>query len=261
MRWRERSVTSWRSRRTELWLACGFALVAVYFFLPQGNAQSVVYDVIAVASSLAIAVGVALGKPEAPLPWLLFAAGNLCFAIADIIFNIEQPSGPSTADVFYLAGYPLLAAGLVILLFASGEQRRLAAIGDAAILTFAFMLVQWVFVLDRVAAESATETQRVVDLAYPVMDIVLLAGLAGFFVSAAWRTPSFLLLVASIVLLLIADEFYASGTYMSGNWIDAAWLASYLLWAAAALHPSMRELTHPTRRAYRRLRVSPMRIV
>jgi signal transduction histidine kinase len=82
------------------------------------------------------------------------------------------------------------------------------------------------------------------------MDVVLLAGLAGFFVTAAWRTPAFLLLVASVVALLVSDEVYgvSSSSYRSGDWTDLGWLASYILWAAAALHPSMRELSQPRRR-------------
>lgn len=182
-------MSSWRSRRTELFLAAGFAVVAAYFFVPSGNPRSIVYDVVAVASSLAIAYAVRLNRPAPALPWLLFAFGNLLFAAADVIFNVLEPSGPSVADVFYLGGYPVLAGGFVILLLSSGRQRRLAAMADAAILTFAFMLVQWTFVLDHLAAQSGTTTERAVALAYPIMDIVLLAGLAGFFVSAAWRTP------------------------------------------------------------------------
>src|SRR5439155_3928814 len=105
--------------------------------------------------------------------------------------------------------------------------------------------------------------ERAVTAAYPLMDIVLIAGLAGFFVSGAWRTPSFLLLVASIVLLLVSDEVYgvSPSSYRSGNWVDAGWLLSYVLWAAAALHPSMRQLSQPAVRPNRRLRVSPGRIV
>ena len=80
------------------------------------------------------------------------------------------------------------------------------------------------------------------------MDVVLLAGLAGFFVTAAWRTPAFLLLVTSVVALLVSDEVYGVSSYRSGDWTDLGWLASYILWATAALHPSMRELSQPRRR-------------
>jgi signal transduction histidine kinase len=79
--------------------------------------------------------------------------------------------------------------------------------------------------------------------------VVLLGGFSGFFVSPAWRTPSFRLRFAAVLALLFADEIYGLdvGAYSSGNWIDAAWLLSYVLWATAALHPSMRELSEPRR--------------
>jgi signal transduction histidine kinase len=253
-------VSSWRDRRTEIFLAVGGAVVAAYFAVPQGNAQSVAYDVIGVASAVTIAAAVRLNRPVPRLPWLLFALGNLFFAVADIIFNIlVNPPVPSVADGFYLAGYPLLAVGLLMLLFSSGGHRRLAALADAAILTCAFILLQWVFWIDTITGSGAS---RAVTAAYPLMDVVLLAGLAGFFVSGAWRTPSFLLLVASIVLLLVSDEVYgvSPSSYRSGSWIDSGWLLSYVLWAGAALHPSMRALSAPVSRPYRRLRVSPGRI-
>jgi signal transduction histidine kinase len=253
-------VSSWRDRRTEIFLAVGGAVVAAYFAVPQGNVQSVAYDVIGVASAVTIAAAVRLNRPVPRLPWLLFALGNLFFAVADIIFNIlVNPPVPSVADGFYLAGYPLLAVGLLMLLFSSGGHRRLAALADAAILTCAFILLQWVFWIDTITGSGAS---RAVTAAYPLMDVVLLAGLAGFFVSGAWRTPSFLLLVASIVLLLVSDEVYgvSPSSYRSGSWIDSGWLLSYVLWAGAALHPSMRALSAPVSRPYRRLRVSPGRI-
>jgi signal transduction histidine kinase len=248
-------------RAGALFLAAGIALTGAYFLVPRGNAQSVLYDLIGVVSAVAIAVGVRLHKPDTPVPWLLFALGNLFFAVADIIFNIlVNPPVPSVADWFYLGGYPLLVAGLAYLLVSGGGHRRLAALGEAAIVTVAFAFVQWVFLLDAIVDGGGSVATRTVDAAYPLMDILLLAGLAGFFVTAAWRTPAFLLLVASVSWLLVADEVYgvSSNSYRSGDWIDAGWLLSYVLWAGAALHPSMRELSRPRRR--RRARVSPVRI-
>ncbi len=236
-------------RTGAIFLAGALALIAVYFALPQGAAQNHLYDVIGVGSALAIVWGVRLNRPDYPLPWLLFAAGNLLFAIADIITNaLQNPPVPSAADWFYLAGYPLLAAGLVLLLIHSGGHRRVPAIGEAAIVTFAFALFQWVWVVDDIVDGSGSTLHRAVSAAYPTMDVVLLAGLAGFFVTAAWRTPAFLLLTMSVVALLVSDEVYSLGTYSSGDWTDLGWLLSYSLWAAAALHPSMRELSKPRRR-------------
>jgi signal transduction histidine kinase len=53
----------------------------------------------------------------------------------------------------------------------------------------------------------------------------------------------------AVLSLLIGDEIYGLdvGAYASGDWVDATWLLSYVLWATAALHPSMRELSEPRR--------------
>ena len=245
-----------------IFLAAAFALTIAYFVVGRGAAQNDIYDVVGVASSLAIILGIKLNRPDFPLPWLLFAAGNLFFAVADIIFNqLVNPPTPSVADWFYLGGYPLLAAGLVLLLIRGGGHRRFAALGEAAIVTFAFALFQWVWIVDGIIDGGGSAASRAVNAAYPMMDVVLLAGLAGFFVTAAWRTPAFLLLVTSVVSLLVSDEVYGVGanSYRSGDLTDLGWLLGYILWAAAALHPSMRELSTPRRRRST-LRVHSVRI-
>ena len=245
-----------------IFLAAALALTVAYFVIPRGAAQNDINEVIGIASALAIVLGVRLNRPSFPLPWLLFAAGNLLFALGDVVFNqLNNPPTPSAADWFYLAGYPALAAGLVLLLIRGGGHHRTAALGEAAIVTFAFALFQWVWIVDGILDGGGSTASRAVTAAYPMMDVVLLAGLAGFFVTAAWRTPAFVLLVASVVALLVSDEVYGVGAnaYKSGDWTDLGWLLSYILWAAAALHPSMKELSQPRRhRSY--LRVHPVRI-
>lgn len=250
-------------RAGSLFLAAGLVLCAVYFSVAAGNTQSVIYDAIGVGSSIAIAAGVYLNKPDYRLPWLLFAIGNLFFAVADIIFNIiVNPPVPSVADWFYLAGYPVLTCGLVLLVVRAGGHHRLAAIDEAAIVTIAFALFQWVWIMDSINEGPGSVTERAVNMAYPGMDVLLLAGLAGFFVTAAWRTPSFVMLVLSLTALLVSDDVFGlqRDTYTSGDLTDLGWLLSYILWAAAALHPSMRELSKPRRR-HVRLRIHPVRIV
>jgi signal transduction histidine kinase len=245
-----------------IFLAAALALTAAYFVVPRGAAQNDLNEVIGIASALAIVLGVRLNRPSFALPWLLFAAGNLSFAVGDVVYNqLGNPPTPSAADPFYLAGYPALAAGLVLLIIRGGGHHRIAALGEAAIVTFAFALFQWVWIVGGIIDGGGSGASRAVTAAYPMMDVVLLAGLAGFFVTAAWRTPAFLLLVTSVVALLVADEVYgvAVNSYKSGDLTDLGWLASYILWAAAALHPSMRELSQPRRRRSN-LRVHNVRI-
>ena len=61
--------------------------------------------------------------------------------------------------------------------------------------------------------------------------------------TAASGAPAFHLMSASIICLLVTDFVYGlmilHGTYDHQLWLDAGWIGFYLLWGAAALHPSM----------------------
>ena len=255
--------TSPDRRPVALFLASGCALAAVYFALPRGGTQqAAVFIGLGFAATAAIAVAVRLLRPEPRLPWLLFALGNGLFASGDLVGRAWPSSAaPSTADVLYLAGYPAIAAGIMLLVVSAGGHHRLAAIVDAATVTAAFAIAQWIWVLGPAISSSGADlAHRIVYGLYPAMDVVLLAGFTGFFVSPAWRTPSFRLLAAGAALLLLGDEVYGvtTQTYARGAAVDAAWMLSYVAWGAAALDPSMRELGRPRRTPA--LRVSNWRV-
>jgi signal transduction histidine kinase len=239
------------------YLAVTLPLIGIYFAFPAGGtAQSTIYELLGGAAVLAIVYAVRLHRPEHRLPWLLFAGGNALFVIGDVIsIFLSDPPVPSPADVFYLAGYPLVAVGLLLLMLAAGARNRRGALADAAIFTLGFALLQWIFLMGPVVRGAGSRAEHVVSGLYPGMDVVLLAGFAGFFVSPAWRTPAFRYLVGGVLALLLGDEIYGldPGGYASGDWIDFAWMLSYALWAAAALHPSMRELSQARREAPRRV--------
>jgi signal transduction histidine kinase len=100
---------------------------------------------------------------------------------------------------------------------------------------------------------------RIVYGLYPAMDVVVLSGFVGFFISPAWRTPSFRLLLGAVAALVVGDEVVGlAGSYSPGDLVDVTWMLSYLLFAAAAIHPSMRQLTGVRRMPT--LRVSLVRI-
>lgn len=233
------------------YFCAGALAVGVYFALPS-HAQSVLYVLIALSSAGAVVAGVRIHGIEDPLPWYLFAGGLLAFAIGDSIFNYydlfqnRTAPFPSIADAVYLAAYPLLMAGMFLLVRRLGSVEGNFALIDAAIITAAFALVQWIFLIDAHVRDHGNSVMtRAVLIAYPAADVLLIAGLARFFVTPAWRTPSYRYLLFSGLLLLLADEVYLAPNYSygSGSWIDAAWLGSYVLWGVSALDPSMRKLS------------------
>jgi diguanylate cyclase (GGDEF)-like protein len=238
-----------QSRLWWAWLSAGAVATAGYFLLPNdGVAASLVYNAIGLLSALMILVGVRLHRPERPAMWYWFAAGQITNVLADLVWEYyqfirhEEPY-PSFADVLYLGAYPMLVIGL-ILLARGRSSRSLSDLIDSAIVGTGLGLVFWVFVMHPVAADStASALERSISVAYPAADALLLAIVARLYTSSDRRTPSTHLLGLAAVLLLAADVgFSLFSLYSDGDslLLNAAWLASYVVWGAAALHPSMR---------------------
>ena len=103
---------------------------------------------------------------------------------------------------------------------------------------------------------------RLISLAYPLADVLLLAVLARLSTSPGARGASYRLLGLALVLQLGADIVYAGlttyGGY-NGSVLDLGWMTSYLCWGAAALHPSVRLLSEVS--PARGVRVSRRRLL
>jgi diguanylate cyclase (GGDEF)-like protein len=150
--------------------------------------------------------------------------------------------------VFYLSAYPLLAAGLLLMVRYRTPGWDAPSIIDAGIISLSAALLSWLFLISPTAfAADMSEPARVVSAAYPVMDLLLLAVAARLLLGAGARTTSFRLLTAGLVLLLVADTGYGVqnllGTYRDGNILDAGWMFAAALVGAAGLHPSMSRVT------------------
>jgi signal transduction histidine kinase len=241
-------------------IAGGGVLIGVYFLLPLA-AQDVLYAVVGLSAVAAAVVGATRYAGPYRVAWWIFAAGLLAEVVGDAIFSwydvvLERsPPAPSLADVLYLAGYPLLFAGMAVLVARRHAGRSTAAFLDVAIVSTAFALAQWIFLIDPYRGSSLGTGEQLVAIAYPVADILLLAGFAQLVIRPAARTWTYDALFASVLLMLVADEVYgASGSdYATGSWIDALWLASYVLWGAAALDPTAAGVDVRERRSRPRL--------
>jgi diguanylate cyclase (GGDEF)-like protein len=185
-------------------------------------------------------------RPARARIWYLFAAGQAVWVLGDVIYEyyqyvLEAEPYPSPADIFYLAAYPLLVLGLLELL-RKPRGRDLAGLIDGSIVAIGLGLVFWVFVLHPISATSATSaTEWFVSTAYPVADALLMAMLARMFTSAERGTASTRLLAVAVLLMFVADvAFSLLSLYADVDLtvVDAAYLLSYIAWAAAALHPS-----------------------
>ncbi|MFF4055867.1 putative bifunctional diguanylate cyclase/phosphodiesterase [Streptomyces sp. NPDC001668] len=229
------------------------ALTAFYYVFPE---QRMIFVFIGVVGVFGIVLGVFLNHPVHRLPWLLLAAGNLAFVAgqATQIILIEllkdEIPFPSIADGFYLAAYPLYAAGLLSLVHWRTSWRDRVSLVDALTLTAGLALLSWLFLIDPYArVEGLTWVQKAFSIAYPLGDILVLAMLLRLLAGRGGKSRSLMLLTAGTVGLLTADVAYGliqvNGTWRTGTAVDLGWAVLYGAWAAAALDPSMRSLTQP----------------
>jgi signal transduction histidine kinase len=247
-------------RAVTLYLAGGWIAIGIYFLIPH-TAQDILYVGIGLAGVAAIVAGSqSLGAER--LPWRLFALGFLCEVSGDAVSTYyelhlnREPPLPSLADVFYLGGYPLLAFGIFLLLRRRGGMATRVGVLDTVIVFVAVATVQWMFFVEPYRHESLGTGARIVSMAYPSVDVLLLVGLAQLMLGVRRRTLAQWLLLASVALWIAGDELFAlkAGNYTSGGWIDTFWLGSYVVWGGAALASSAGTDSFPRdRRAVPRL--------
>ena len=246
-----------RARVWSTYLLAGIPLAVLYFWLPADTAKLVTWPIIGWSSVIAIIVGVRLNRPDSPMAWYLLAAGVSTLIIGDNLYMIRsrlQPAAtvfPSYIDVVYLAMYPLLVVGLALLVHRRTAGRDRVGFIDAAIITVGIGLVSWVVLIAPYARiEDLSILERLAAMAYPVGDVALLATAARLAVTGGRRPFAFWLLAGGLVPLLVSDALFGylnlSGTWHEHNPVDVGWIAFYIMWGAAALHPSMRELSIAT---------------
>ena len=262
-----------RLRGVPLWqayLLAGALLAALYVFLPPFKANGPLFNFLGLTPLIAVIWGLRRHRPAARAPWIWFAVGFALFWLGDLytysyprLFG-KEVGFPSLGDGFYLVVYPAFMAGLLLLVRSRNRERDRAADIDALIMTLGLALISWVALIQPYLHEETLDLgAKLVSIAYPVGDIMLLAAAIRLAVDAGKRLPAYYLIVASIVALLATDFTYGlltlKGAYDGQLWLDAGWIGFYLLWGAAALHPSMREIAQ-TAPDHRETRLTPVRL-
>ena len=249
-----------------VYLPAALLATGAYFLIPSGAAQDICFILIGVSAVAAVAIGIFINRPGHPLPWWLVAsglvmviAGDATIAVYQYILRVAEYPFPSVSDALYIGAYPILAAGL-LLMRGRGITHDRAGLIDPLIVATGVGVVYWTFLLGPVAdAHGLSLAQRLVNVAYPIADVLLLAVLARFLLlpkETGRRLPACYLVVAGLILLLVSDVVsdalalsgvyeIVAGIYEPAALVEAGWLLSYVLLGTAALHPSMAHLSEP----------------
>src|SRR5437660_2425640 len=193
------------SRTWGMYTGVGCLLLAAYPVLP-GAAQQVSYDLISASVMVAVLVGVSRNGPRWRLPWYLFAAGQACYLVADVAWNlVDSRYGkvpmPSVIDGFYLAYYPLVAFGLWLLVRRrTGEARGSGVMIDALVTVCAVGMATWLLVRPSIVGSGGSVAAGVVNLSYLLGDLVLLRLTLRLALRAGRRSEALPLLILTPVL-------------------------------------------------------------
>ena len=234
-------------------LAVGYGLA--HAIGPAWLRSGLVFNLIGGSAIVALVIGARRNADSSRVPWYLFAVGVALFVTSGVLsWNYERLFGtaqpfPSVADQFHLAFYPFLVGGMLLLVRERRDQRDRAPLIDSMIVTTALATLLWVYLIAPYAGQTGMSLlRRSASVAYPAMDILLLGVVARVAAGSHRREPAFLFVLAAAIGLLITDVIYGSvmlggSGYGIGGALDAGWAIFYAFLGAAALHPSMRQLS------------------
>ena len=175
--------------------------------------------------------------------WGFIAAGLGMNAFGEVAWGVQELAlgkedvFPSVADIGYLGLYPFVFLGLLLLPqapssgFWRGKMMIDILIGVAAVAT-----VTSTVVLDSVISATDTSgTETAVSLAYPLADLAVVFAVLALIArsGSTSATAPLVFLALGFGAIALSDSSYTYltqiGEYDSGSYIDAGWLAGYML--------------------------------
>ena len=232
----------------------GGALILAYHLLPSGLLGDLAYTCTGALAVAAVLLGIRLNQPERRGAWYALAGSQAFWTVGDLTGSLQTALAPTdafptVADAFYVAGY--LPLGLCLFLLTRGRRptRDVQGALDGATVAVALFLLCWVLLAGPVVAESASSRlMAAAGAAYPLLDVGILVMLMALVVTPGTQTAALRLFAAAMFLVIVPDTAApALGMLSLGSTttIDFLWMTSYLVIGAAALHPSMHELSRP----------------
>jgi len=231
-----------------LWMGL---LAAVYYLVPAWHTG--VWAAIGASGVLAILAGVRINKPRLAAPWLLLYSAVTFYAAGNVAFALAIDGGSTTSavayggHVSYLLFVVLLVLAILRFVRVADPGRDRAALIDGLVLMLGIGLLVWVLTVEVQFNGSGSSTlNAALVVAYPAADILVFATFARFVTAVRFSTAVLLLSMGAAGLLVAEMLFRLAWTHQEwpvGEPLDLGFFSLFAFWGAAALVPSMRELT------------------
>lgn len=218
------------------------------------NVSDLVFPLVGMGAGLLIILGAFDRSGRERLAWSLLGLGVAVLGLGELAWSWHEltlgvePPFPGLPDVFYLSGYPLLVAGVLTTpRQAPSRYQRGQQLIDLVVVVSGLALLAWMTVLVPTFQEASdlTSFEMLVGSAYPLSDIFVLVtiGVVGIRRSLHARDYPMWCVMAGLAVMAAGDLLYLVAledqSYSSGTWLDATWLVSYGLFAAAAFWLTM----------------------
>ena len=180
---------------------------------------------------------------------LMLGIGILCFVFGQMVFTYYElvlrrdPPIPSLVDVGYLIEYPFFLLGILLLParpIPVASRTRIAL--DGLTIITAAVTFSWYFLLGPIMQDGTDSTlARVVTIAYPLSDIVMIACLLILAARSGEHAirPVVRLLVLGFSLIVITDSVYLQMTLhdalVTGMLSDVGWPLGFMIIGLGAL--------------------------
>ena len=227
------SVRAWQVILAGLaaWLVAHYTVVPPDFRIVSGA-------LLAFAAAAAVIVTlVVLGRVRSSD--IAFAGGLALIGLGNSAAAPDRPF-PSIMDLFYLSGAALLAVGAARR-YISRREVLPEVFLEAVIVTAAGTLLVWELVVDQIFVVLGLDAlPTVVAVAYPAVDVLLLAVAVRIVIATPRRDAALWLTVGGCASFLFSDVVVSTQLLGSGSAAalgDVGWLASYVLFGAGAVHP------------------------
>ena len=187
----------------------------------------------------------ALLVPEQRLAWAAFGLAMWCFAAGTgywylALEDMTSPPYPSWSDPLWLGFYGASVVGLLALMRSGLTRSRRTVSLDIGVGALAFATVASALLFGPISARTGGDLGSVAtNLAYPLIDVLIVSLILAVFIIHGWRPGRVWLLLGAVwTMQTVADTVYlfqvAGGTYAAGGIMDATWppLMFLIAWAA-----------------------------
>jgi hypothetical protein len=210
---------------------------------PVAVYQTWLHDgVIAAAAVLVLAR--AVYEPTTRKAWIAIGLAMALWSVGSMAWSVVYSGHthvpyPTFADILWLAWYPLMAVGIILLIKVHLPRFELHRWMDGLAVTLLVLAAGFALIIQPVAQQAAQSTlATVVDFSYPVLDVLLMGALLGIYGLLGWRPDRMWTLIGlGVLATTIGDAAFAvqeARGVVDGGRYDFVWTLGAVCIAAAA---------------------------